>query len=170
MDYLQTILPDLQNLGFWGYWVMVCIFAFESASLLGLVVPGTPLVLLAGFLAAERTFDLVDLIWFVTLGAIIGDNLSFYFGTRSTGLFKPTNKFFKPSHLQKGEKFFAAHGTKSVFLARFIGPLRSIVPFIAGLTKMKYKDFFWWNILSAFTWAITTLLVGYFFGAVLLSF
>ena len=68
------------------------------------------------------------------------------------------------SHLDIGKRFFAKYGNKSVFFGRFIGPVRPIIPFVAGLSKMDRLPFFFWNIISAFLWATAYLLAGYFFG------
>jgi membrane protein DedA with SNARE-associated domain len=68
--------------------------------------------------------------------------------------------------LEKGKVFFENHGGKSVFLGRFMGPLRPIIPFVAGAMHMRVRRFLFWNITSAFFWSIFYLYLGYFFGEV----
>ncbi len=164
MDFLTSLLPTIQHLGVWGYWLILLISLAESLAFVGIFVPGGLLVLLAGFLSAEGYLDLGDLIWFAALGAIIGDGISYWLGTKGLKFFRNENKILKLSHLERGERFFKKHGNKSVFLGRFIGPIRPIVPFVAGLLKMNKRSFFLWNITSAFLWAALYLLLGYFFG------
>lgn len=164
MDFINTLLPHLENLGVWGYWLVFGFSLVESLAFLGALIPGTVTVIFFGFLSAQGYFDFGDLIWFVAIGAIMGDNLSYYLGTKGTRLFKNENKFLKANHIDAGKRFFKKHGSKSVFLARFISPLRPIVPFIAGLTKMDFGVFIFWNVLSGFLWAIVNLTLGYFFG------
>ncbi len=164
MDYLNFFLSAYESLGRWGYWVILVFSLLESLVFVGLFVPGMFVVLFVGFASANGVLDLGDLIWFVAIGGIIGDSLSYYLGTKGTKFFRLENKFLKYSHLEKGKEFFRQHGNKSIFLGRFIGPLRSIVPFIAGLTRMKKEAFLFWNITSGFVWATTILLLGYFFG------
>ncbi len=164
MDFFNSLIPNLQNLGIWGYLVFGLVAVLESSTIAGVIIPGTTIVVLAGVLSAQGFFDIGDMIWFVAIGAIIGDNISYYLGTHANKFFNKKNKLLKLSHLESGELFFKKHGNKSVFLGRFVGPIRSIIPFIAGLTKMNRWTFFFWNVASAFVWSIATLAIGYFFG------
>ncbi len=165
--FLTSLLPTFQHLGIFGYWLVLLISLAESLAFVGSVVPGATLVVLAGFLSAQGYLDLGDLIWFAAIGAILGDGLSYWLGTKGMRFFREENRWLKRAHLEKGGQFFKKHGSKSVFLGRFIGPLRPIVPFIAGLSKMNKWQFFLWNVASAFIWATTHLLLGYFFGGAL---
>lgn len=166
MDFINTLLPKLEGLGIMGYWVVLLVTMSESLAFVGLVIPGTVITVLVGFLAANGTFELDKLVWFATAGAIIGDGVSFYLGRKGIGLFSKKGRFFKRYYLEKGERFFYRHGGKSVFLGRFIGPMRPVIPFVAGIVGMKKRDFFLYNITSAFAWSLSFLLAGYFFGGV----
>ncbi len=167
MNAINSILPALQHLGVFGYWLVLLVALTESLAFVGSVVPGAILVTLAGFLSSRGYLDLGDLIWFAAIGAILGDNLSYWLGTKGTRFFKEENRWLKRAHLEKGERFFKTHGGKSVFLGRFIGPLRPIIPFIAGLSKMNKWQFLLWNLVSGFLWATAHLFLGYFFGGAL---
>lgn len=164
MNFLTNILPSLSHLGVWGYWLVLLAALLESLVLVGVVVPGAVLIVFAGFLSSQGYLDIGDLIWFAAIGAILGDSLSYYLGTKGTRFFHNENKWLKADHLEGGKQFFHKHGSKSIFLARFIGPLRAIVPFVAGISGMKKSRFLFWNIVSAFLWSASHLLVGYFFG------
>ncbi len=132
-----------------------------------MIVPGAVVVVFAGVLSAQGYLDLIDLIWFAAIGAILGDTISYYLGSRGKYLFRPESRFFKLSHLERGEQFFKRHGGKSVFLGRFIGWIRPLVPFVAGLLKMRMRTFLLWNISSGVLWAAVHVLLGYAFGNVL---
>ncbi|MDA8430879.1 MAG: LssY C-terminal domain-containing protein [Geobacteraceae bacterium] len=164
MEIINQFLPQIEHFRILGYWLVLFVSLLESLVIVGVVVPGAVLVVLAGALAAQGYFDLGDLIWFAAIGAILGDGISFILGQRGTGLFKETNKVFKFSYLEAGERFFHKHGAKSIFLGRFIGLVRAVIPFVAGLSGMAARRFYLWNILSAFTWAASHLLAGYFLG------
>lgn len=164
MEILNSLLPTIQHFGVFGYWLVLLISLFESLAFVGAVVPGTVLVVLAGFLSAQGYLDIGDLIWFAAIGAILGDGVSYYLGTKGTRLFRNENKWLKASHLELGRRFFHKHGSKSIFFARFVGLLRPIVPFVAGISGMKKSRFLFWNITSAFLWSVSHLLAGYFFG------
>lgn len=147
-----------------GYWVVLLISLAESLAFVGVLVPGTTIVILTGFLASKGVFDLGDLVWFVMIGAILGDGLSFYLGQRGTQLVRPESKLFTASRMQKAFQFFHRHGGKSVFFGRFVGPMRAVIPFIAGMSRMNMREFLLWNMSSALGWAVSYLLLGYFFG------
>jgi len=164
MDFLHSIFPNIQHLGLWGYWIVFLVAFLESLVLVGSILPGSTLIIFAGFLSAHGYLDIGDLIWFAAIGAILGDGLSFYLGSQSTRFFHLENKVLKLKHLQRGQVFFQKHGNKSILLARFIGPIRSIVPFIAGLFKMKKGPYLFWNVTSALLWAPAYLFLGFFFG------
>ena len=160
MDYIASLLPAYESIGLWGYWVIFLISFLESVVFLGAVVPGTLLILFAGFASAQGILDISDLIWFAAVGASLGDVVSFYLGNKGVRFFNVENKLLRTS-----KKFFKAHGGKSLLLGKFSGPLRSMVPFVAGLSHMPLKPFLFWNIASAFLWATSLLLLGYFFGS-----
>ncbi|MBI5913118.1 LssY C-terminal domain-containing protein [Candidatus Azambacteria bacterium] len=159
-----SFLPYLDSLGALGYWVVFFIAFLEAVAFIGAFVPGASIVVLAGFLSTQGYFDIGDLIWFAALGAILGDAVSYYLGTKGTHFFREENKLLKASHLERAQRFFVRYGSKSIFLGRFIGPIRPIVPFVAGLSRMNMRTFLFWNVVSGFAWAIFHLFLGYFFG------
>jgi len=161
---LDSLIHTLQHLGNIGYWLIFLISLLESLAFVGSIVPGTVLIVFAGFLAAEGQFDIFTMLWFAIVGAIAGDFLSFYVGSRGTSIFNRKGRFFNKATLIKGRAFFKKHGSKSVFFGRFIGPIRAIVPFVAGVSGMRITKFLLWNITSAFLWASFYLFLGYFFG------
>ena len=164
MEFFTSLLPTIEHLGLFVYWLVLLISFAESLAVVGEFVPGGILVVLAGFLSAQGYLDLGDLIWFAAIGAILGDSLSYWLGSKGTRFFRNENRILKLSHLEKGEHFFKKHGEKSILLGRFIGPMRPIVPFVAGLFRMRQRTFLLWNIVSGFLWAAGYLLLGYLFG------
>jgi len=164
MEYINTLLPALEHFRMLGYWVVLLLSLMESLAFVGVVVPGSVVVVFAGSLAAKGFFDLGDLVWFASAGAILGDGISFRMGKGGHIRFREENRIFKPGLLEKGKVFFTRHGGKSVFLGRFVGLIRAVIPFVAGLSGMEAKSFYLWNIASAIIWAATHLLAGYFLG------
>jgi undecaprenyl-diphosphatase len=73
-------------------------------------------------------------------------------------------KILKLSHIEDGRRFFVNHGIKSIFIGRFIGPIRSILPLIAGSLSVNFTKFMFYNILSAFLWVFVYIVIGYYFG------
>lgn len=169
MDIINNLLPTLEHIGVFGYWIVFLVALLESIAFVGSLVPGATIVVFAGVLSAKGYFDVGDLIWFAAIGAIIGDSISYWLGTKGKKFFKNENRFLKLAHLDRGEAFFAHHGPKSIFFGRFVGPIRSIVPFVAGLSRMNQQTFLFWNISGGVLWAVTHVFLGYFFGEVLHS-
>ena len=164
MDFITNLISSFQHIGYGGYWLVLLISFAESLAFVGAFVPGAVFIILAGFLSSQGYLDIRYLIWFAAIGAILGDTISYYLGTKGTKLFKNENRFLKANHLDMGKKFFEKHGNKSIFLGRFVGLLRPIIPFVAGISGMNKKFFLFWNILSGFLWSASNLLLGYFFG------
>lgn len=160
-DWILLIFARVES---WGYLVLLLISTLESVALVGLLVPGTTVTIVAGLLASEGIFNPFILVAACFAGAVIGDALSYWLGLKGEDYFKGENRLLRRSHLEYGEKFFAKHGTKSVFFGRFIGPLRPLVPFIAGLSGMKAGTFFFWNIVGGALWSSVFVFTGYFFG------
>lgn len=163
-EWISFLIPRLEALGAFAYWVILFISFLESFAFVGLIIPGTSFMVVAGIISSQGIWDVRDVIAAAVVGGVVGDGISFYLGKRGTTIFNQKNKIFKLEYLEKGEQFFLKHGEKSIFLARFFGPLRPVVPFVAGFFKMSAKKFFLFNILSALVWAPFYILIGYFFG------
>ncbi|KKR32561.1 MAG: Phosphoesterase, PA-phosphatase related protein [Candidatus Falkowbacteria bacterium GW2011_GWF2_39_8] len=163
-NFINSLLPAINNLGAFGYWVVFLIFFAEALVGIGLIIPGTIITLLLGALAGRGVFELGDLIIFASFGFLLGDIISYYLGTKGTDFFKNENKILKVAHLEQGQEFFNKHGNKSIFLGRFIGIVRPLIPFIAGLAKMGIRRFIILDVISILAWVSIHLYVGYFFG------
>ena len=163
MPDLNLLLNLLVEFAWLGNWLFLILAFIESAPFIGVFIPGATLISIGGFLAAQGYLNTWDVIIFATIGAILGDFFSYSLG-RWGGDWIKQNKIINHRLLYHGEKFFQNHGNKSVFLGRFFGPIRAIIPFIAGLAKMKQGPFIFWNILSAIGWAILNVFLGFFSG------
>lgn len=160
---LFRMLLHMLELGTAGYWLVFGIAFMESLAFIGWLFPGTILVIIAGGLAAQGFYDFSILWLSAALGALIGDVLSFEFGNHGKHFFAE-HRWFK-NHLLKGKEFFQRHGDKSVFLGRFVGPLRPVIPVIAGLSHMNRLRFYRADFTSGILWAGAHLGLGYLFGA-----
>ncbi|OGZ03005.1 MAG: hypothetical protein A2430_02980 [Candidatus Liptonbacteria bacterium RIFOXYC1_FULL_36_8] len=160
----EIILEAIKNNTEWGYFFAFAISFLESLAFVGLAVPGGNLALVMGISTAYHFFGFWTMILISTLGAIFGDVASFYFGKWSVKFFRPDSKILNLKYLNRGEEFFIRHGGKSVFLGRFAGPIRPIIPYIAGLFSMSFRWFMFYNITSAFLWSLLFIGGGYFGG------
>lgn len=164
MNWIDLLTPKIEHWGLWTYWIILLVATLESTAFIGLLIPGTTIIIAVGFLASRHLIDVGDVIWFVAFGGIIGDGLSYYLGTKGINLFSVNSRLFKAKYLESGKQFFQSHGAKSVIIARFIGPLRPIIPFVAGLVQMPKQKFFLLNIFGGFASAAVYVFFGYFFG------
>ena len=162
---LFKLLVEFAWLGNWLFFVLAFI---ESAPIVGIFIPGATLISVGGFLASQGYLDTWSLVIFATLGAIIGDFFSYSLG-RWGGNFIKRKKIINLKLLHHGEKFFNKYGDKSILWGRFFGPIRAIIPFIAGLSKMERGSFILWNIVSGISWALLNVFAGYFSGSLIVT-
>jgi undecaprenyl-diphosphatase len=163
--YLQL----LHLLGGHAGWTLAVVFlaAFlESVAVIGTFVPGSTAMFLAGALVGTGSLNLGWLFACALAGAIAGDGISYWLGRRYRGTIVQLWPFrTHPKILEAGHQYFAQHGARSVVFARFIAPLRAIVPVVAGMLGMSPARFYGMNILSALLWAPAHILPGVVFGA-----
>ncbi len=137
--------------------------------LAGFFLPGDSLLVTAGIFAAAGHLNIIHLLIFVTLSAIIGDQVGYYIGHKA-GKFlfiKKDSKLFKQEYLEKAKKFYEKYGPKTIVLARFVPIIRTFAPAIAGAANMEYKKFVFYNISGGVLWSFTTILGGYFLGSLI---
>ena len=162
---INFILPSIEHVHFAGYWVAFFAALLETTFGIGLLLPGSTIILFLGALSARGYFDVGDLIWFAVLGAILGDNINYYLGKKyGSKWIEKGFWFLKSDHIEKTRNFMDAHGAKSVFLGRFVPSVKEIVPFIAGSVRMNKKTFMLWNILGAVGWGFEWIFAGYIFA------
>ncbi len=139
----------------------------ESLAIVGVLIPGVVILFGAGTLIGTGVLDFWTMCLWAIFGAIIGDGLSYWLGHHFEYLTGRWRWFrLHPDHLQKGIGFFQKYGDLSVALGRFFGPIRAIVPLVAGLMRMPPGRFFTANVLSALIWAPAYLAPGMLFGEI----
>jgi len=165
IDFINNLLPSIEQFRIGGYWIALFAALLETTIGIGLILPGSTIILVLGALSARGYLDTGYLIWFAVLGAILGDNLNYYLGRKYGAKWIAKGFWFLTSnHIEKARYFMDAHGAKSVFLGRFIPSVKEVVPFIAGSMKMKKRTFMIWNVLGAIGWGFEWVLAGYIFA------
>jgi undecaprenyl-diphosphatase len=165
---LQHLLDLVARLGHWSYLIIFTAATLECAAFAGLLVPGESLVLASGFLANRGVLQLDAVMVAAALGAILGDNIGYQLGLRlgREWLLRYGRRIgVTEQRLAGAEAFFARHGPKAVFVGRFVGFARALVPFVAGASRMPYRQFFVYNAVGAVLWAVGFVLLGYVLGA-----
>jgi undecaprenyl-diphosphatase len=150
------------------HWAGVVVFlvAFsESLAVIGMIVPGVVMMFAAGALVGAGAVEFQGIYWWAVAGAVLGDGLSFCVGHHYKEHLCSMWPFSKhPQMLDKGTRFFQRWGGKSVALGRFFGPVRAVIPLVAGMMEMPLQRFLVANILSALGWAFVYLLPGIVIG------
>lgn len=150
----------------WAYLAVFLIALSESLAVVGLAVPGVVFMVGAGALIATGSLQFWPTCLSAIAGAIAGDGLSYWLGWRFKDRIRTFWPFSRhPESLDRGVAFFERYGGKSVALGRFFGPVRAIVPLVAGMLRMDPRRFLVANVLSAIAWAPAYLLPGIVFGA-----
>ena len=154
--------------GSYGYFIAFFFSLVENSIFIGIFVPGGIVALLLGFFAAQGRLDPFVLIAYLFLGTLIGNNLGYYLGCRfGRRLIKRIGKrfSFEEEHFKYAEDYYHKHGSKTLIWGRFIAMIGPFIPFTAGISKMKYRQFVIYDFVGAFLWSIWLTSLGYFFGA-----
>jgi membrane protein DedA with SNARE-associated domain/membrane-associated phospholipid phosphatase len=146
--------------------VVFTVALMESLVVLGLLIPGAALLFGAGALIATGALQPYPILLWTTLGAALGDIISFLLGRHYHQRLRVVWPFRRyPALVNRGVDFFVGHGGKGIFMARFIGPLRPVVPAIAGMMSMSTARFLVIDSLACLLWAPVYILPGIVFGA-----
>lgn len=149
----------------YGYVVVLLVVMAESA---GLPLPGETSLLVAGALAATGKLWLPGVIIAAALGAILGDTAGYWVGrTSGLRLLRRHGRLLRVDErkLAQAEAFFARHGEKAVFLGRFVPIGRIFSAVLAGVSRMRYNHFLFWNATGGIVWAVLMGTLGYLFGS-----
>lgn len=137
----------------------------ESLAIVGLIIPGIFFMVVFGALITTGYLDFGITVTAAVIGAIAGDGISYWLGRRYQQQFRNLWPFRNhPRLLERGLDFFNRHGGKSVLLGRFVGPLRPVIPAVAGMLAMPRNRFILTNVGSALLWGPLVLLPGMAFG------
>jgi len=149
----------------YGYLVVLFGVMLEST---GVPLPGETILLAAGVLVQRGHLDLGYTIAFGISGAVLGDQIGYWVGREGGRPFVlrwGRYVFITPERLGRAEAFFARHGGKAVFLARFFSGLRVFGALVAGISWMRWLTFLFYNALGGAVWATAVVLAGYFLGS-----
>jgi membrane protein DedA with SNARE-associated domain/membrane-associated phospholipid phosphatase len=151
---------------FLAYLTVFAVAFAESLAVVGLVVPGVMMLLGAGALIAAGALRFLPVCAWAIAGAIAGDGLSYWLGRRFQDRLRTVWPFTRhPESLEAGVRFFERYGGKSIAFGRFVGPVRAVIPLVAGMMGMSPSRFLLANIVSAIVWAPAYLFPGIVLGA-----
>ncbi|MFE2427756.1 DedA family protein [Streptomyces sp. NPDC059373] len=171
----------VESIGVWAYVLVFVLTMGETSVFIGIVLPGETLVLLAAAIAGAGHLDVIGLGTVVITGSIVGDSVGYWVGRwsvhsraaermrRWTAQWRLARRLRDLPILRTGKQrahdFLLGHGGAAVFTGRFVGFVRSFLPFAAGAAGMPYRRFLPTAVAAGLIWGTGNVLVGYFLGA-----
>ena len=153
----------LETFGTLGLFAIV--FA-ESGLLFGFFLPGDSLLFTAGLLASQGHLNFPVIVVGCFVAAVAGDQVGYAFGARvGPALFRrPDSRIFKQEHVERAQRYFEEHGSKTIVMARFVPIVRTFAPILAGVGKMEYRTFVTFNVVGGLLWAVGVTTLGFVLG------
>lgn len=178
MEALKTVLDlflhldehlkhVIEQFGVWTYAILFLIIFCETGLVVTPFLPGDSLLFAAGAMAAlyPESLNIVALLVLLSIAAILGDTVNYglgrWIGPRA---FSGKLWFLKQHHLVKTQVFYDKYGGKTIIMARFVPIVRTFAPFVAGVGKMNYQTFLFYNIVGGIIWVVGCAMAGYLFG------
>jgi len=164
-DFLNLITQWVTDYPLWSGVIIFLVAMLESIAIIGIIVPGVAIMFAIGTLISNGTLGIFSTILWAAAGASFGDGLSFALGKRYKETIHTISWFEKRPHvLQKGHAFFDKYGIFSILIGRFVGPIRAVIPLVAGILNMPLKHYVPINIIASLLWAPAYLFPGLLFG------
>lgn len=160
-------LANLINLfGAFTYVILFLIVFAETGLVVTPFLPGDSLLFVVGTLAGGGFLNIWVAYLTLLAAAILGDTVNYWVGHHigARVFSKENSRIFNKAYLEKTREFYEKHGGKTIILARFLPILRTFAPFVAGMGKMHYHTFLFYNVVGGFIWVTSLTFVGYFFG------
>jgi membrane protein DedA with SNARE-associated domain len=146
-----------------GY-ALPAVIGLES---MGVPSPGETALVLAAILASQHKLQIWLVILIAIASAIVGDNIGYLLGRKLGREVLTASGPFREHRMKAiaaGDRFFERHGSRAVFLGRWVALVRIAAAWLAGINRMRFPHFFMWNALGGITWATAFGLAGYFGG------
>jgi len=141
----------------------------ESFALIGIIIPGVLLLAIISGLAAT-SLNIIEVVTIAYFSSLLADVMSFFIGYSFRNSINKVWPFKEhPEFLQEGQKFFKQYGMIGLFIGKFIGPIRPLLPITAGSLNMDKRRFFLIEILSCFLWALIYTVPGYYAAQTIVS-
>ncbi len=160
VSQIKTLLEPLVCT--WGYPIVFGGTVLENSIILGLIVPGVWIALVAGYYARVGCLNLEMVIVLSTLGALVGDHIDYWLGRTQIQWIRRFSLLKR--YIEKVEPLVKQYGGKMVFIGRFSAYLRSWVALSAGALGLPYRQFLLYDVPSAVVWSIAWVTAGYLLG------
>jgi membrane-associated protein len=171
---VQQFIEWIINNG--GLYLLLFVVFAETGLFVGFFLPGDSLLFAAGIYISDLAKEFFGLhysiiILLVIIASVLGNLVGYWFG-RKTGplLYERKETFlFRKKHLVRATDFYHDYGKATIFLAKFLPIIRTFAPIVAGIVKMDWKTFVFYNILGSICWVTSMMLGGHFLQSWVLS-
>jgi len=174
---VQQFIEWIINNG--GLYLLLFVVFAETGLFIGFFLPGDSLLFAAGIFLDKITnefvglpqdapghFDVahVTIILLVIVASILGNLVGYWFGRKTGPLLyeRKETLLFRKKHLVRATDFYHDYGKATIFLAKFLPIIRTFAPIVAGIVKMEWKTFVFYNILGSICWVSSMMLGGHF--------
>jgi membrane protein DedA with SNARE-associated domain len=148
----------------YGLFLLFAVVMLES---FGVPLPGETALVASGVLAQRGHLNIAAVVAVAAVAAIVGDNLGYWAGRkggRRLLMRIPLVNRYAERALPPSERFFRRHGSKTVFIGRFVSVLRVTAAWMAGISHMHWWKFLAWNAAGGIVWAVLVGTIAYYFG------
>jgi membrane protein DedA with SNARE-associated domain len=159
---VQQVLDFVKEHQNWAPLIAGLLAFGESFAIISLFIPATVALIGVGALLGASDIPFIPVWIAASVGAALGDWISYWIGLKVENAAHhvwPLSRY--PQLIERGEAFFKRHGIWSIFLGRFFGPVRAVIPLVAGMFEMPFVPFQIANWVSAFVWAFALLYPGF---------
>ncbi|MDD5732022.1 MAG: VTT domain-containing protein [Patescibacteria group bacterium] len=155
-----------------GHFLVAGIVFAETGLLLGFFLPGDSLLFVSGLLASQGYLNIYYIIPMIFIASIIGDNFGYFLGHKfGSKIFRKEKALIlKKENTEKAREFYEKHGAKTMIVAKFIPFVRTFAPVFAGVGKMNYKIFFFFDLVGSLFWSLLIPLAGFYLGKLIPGF
>ncbi len=159
------LITVIQQFGLLTYLILFLVVFSETGLVVMPFLPGDSLLFAAGTIAAKDALSVPILYFIFTVAAILGDSVNYGFGAwLGKRLLKRNWRFINREDFTRTQQFYEREGGKTIIIARFLPIIRTFAPFVAGVGRMNYYRFMFFNVIGALLWVTLFLLGGYSFG------
>lgn len=166
LHFDESLKSIITLIGPFTYALLFLVVFAETGLVIIPFLPGDSLLFAVGTLAGGGFLNVFVAYVVLLFAAILGDTVNYWIGHHlgARVFSKENSRLFNKAYLIKTDEFYKKHGGKTIILARFIPIIRTFAPFVAGIGRMHYKTFLFYNIAGGFIWVTSLTFAGYFFG------
>ena len=171
LDFLKQLTDPQSIIEYGGLALLLFVVFAETGLLVGFFLPGDSLIFISGMLCMTKSVQLnvslLQLIIALSAAAILGNIFGYWFGYKvGPALFKRDDSIiFKKKYLEVTKAFYDKRGAATLILGRFLPIIRTFAPILAGVIKVNFSVFMWYNLVGAIAWIGSLASIGYYLGS-----